>query len=92
MKKVLTAAFVIIVAWMAVEALRPKRVDAVFYPSADDLTVFVREFDVGSVDACRSWARTQAAMREIPAGWDYECGVHPVDTLGDLIVYKKTVQ
>ncbi|GGY41801.1 hypothetical protein GCM10007148_08020 [Parvularcula lutaonensis] len=73
-----------------------KRVDAFYYPDANDLTQLVRALDIGTVEACRDWASAQAASSGDPymQRSTYECGIDPrkdQDML-PLTIYRETVQ
>jgi hypothetical protein len=70
-------------------------VDAIYYPSRNDLMVYRRMTDLASVDACRLWVRDIAASMGDPgiSRGDYECGVGKLYAISnDLIVYRLTVR
>lgn len=54
-----------------------EKVDAFYYPNADNLTEWESQMNVGSVQACRDWVEDSAAAKgdsNLERG-DYECGV-----------------
>ena len=70
------------------------QVDAFYYPDRGNLTEHVEWLDVGSVEECRLIVFKAAAENGDPNMQlgDYECGVGPTGTFGDLKVYKETVR
>jgi hypothetical protein len=71
------------------------RVDALYCPKRNVLTVFEAVFDVGDSEARRAAKYALAAGRGDPqlVRGDYECGVGPTDNSpGDIRVYKETVK
>lgn len=54
-----------------------EKVDAFYYPDANDLTHWESQMDVGSVESCRDWVEDSAAAKGDPGiqRGDYECGV-----------------
>jgi len=54
-----------------------EKVDAFYYPDANNLSDWESRMDVGSVQACRDWVEDSAAAKgdsDMQRG-DYECGV-----------------
>ncbi|WVX49023.1 hypothetical protein ROLI_021080 [Roseobacter fucihabitans] len=70
------------------------QVDAFYYPDKNDLTVHEEFLDVGSVEQCRVIVQRAAAENGDPnlTRGDYECGVDPTGSFGDMKVYKETVR
>jgi hypothetical protein len=54
-----------------------EKVDAFYYPDANNLSEWEGQMDVGSVQACRDWVEDSAAAKGDPNlnRGDYECGV-----------------
>lgn len=69
-------------------------VDAYYYPNRSDLTVHEMAEDVGDLDDCRTWVRSQASLRGDPglARGDYECGVGRTDSAYGFNVYRITAR
>ena len=71
-----------------------EEVDAFYYPNRDNLTIDMREYNVGSVENCRAWVYQQGAAKGDPhlTRGDYECGVGFVKYFGSLKVYRITIR
>ena len=69
-------------------------VDAVYYPNANNLTIDMKNYNVGSVENCRAWVYWQAKRRGDPnlERGDYECGVGYLENFGSLRIYRRTVE
>lgn len=54
-----------------------EKVNAFYYPNANDLTEWESQINVGSIQACRDWVKDSAAAKGDPnlEHGDYECGV-----------------
>src|SRR3989344_426371 len=54
-----------------------EKVDAFYYPDANNLSKWESQMDVSSVQACRDWVEDSAAIKGDPnlEHGDYECGV-----------------
>ena len=76
------------------EAAPWETVDAFYYPDRNDLTQFQQTTDLVSVDDCRAWVSSAAALNGDPSLFrgDYECGIEVVDSLGSISVYRNTVR
>jgi hypothetical protein len=76
------------------EAAPWETVDAFYYPDRNDLTQFQQTTDLDSVDDCRAWVSSAAALNGDPSLFrgDYECGIEVVDSLGSISVYRNTVR
>ncbi|MGD9815182.1 MAG: hypothetical protein AB7Q23_01720 [Hyphomonadaceae bacterium] len=71
------------------------QVDAVYYPDRNNLLVYERVRDVGSVEACRVWVRERAADYGDPniVVGTYECGIGPIREISEnLTVYQSVTQ
>ncbi|AUQ50048.1 hypothetical protein PhaeoP83_01776 [Phaeobacter inhibens] len=70
------------------------QIDAFYYPNKHDLTVHQEYLDVGSLENCRATVFAAAAQNGDPQllRGDYECGVNPMNSYGDLRVYEETIK
>ena len=83
------------VKWFWSQVAAPwERVDAYYYPNRNDRTVHRVSYDVGSIDDCRAWVRTEAARDGDPGmvRSAYECGVGEIERVGGLTVYRITAK
>lgn len=70
-----------------------ERVDALYFPNRNTLTVYEMETDVGSIDNCRAWAKIVADIKGDPnfLRSSYECGIGKPDIEASLPVYRAIV-
>jgi hypothetical protein len=75
-----------------------KQIDAYYYPDRSDLSEWQIRPNVGSIEACRSWAYSIAAQNGDPgiSRGDYECGIDPLKDQpypsSRIIVYRTSTQ
>ena len=77
--------------WLWPTSVAPwEDVDAFYYPQSASVPSDDRKYGLASVDSCRRWVLSQAALRgdsklEMT---DYECGIGYVQNVGDLRKYR----
>lgn len=77
------------------EAAPWERVDAFYYPDRSNLAEVKSRLEVGSLEECRDWVYSMAAVNNDPSlmKGDYECAVgEPKSQSGFYNVYRITVR
>ena len=80
--------------WWADRPAPWEQVDGYYYPDNSDLTVYSTASDLLSLQGCRDWAYSLAAMNNDPfmTRGDYECGAGKQESSFGMNVYRITVQ
>lgn len=81
--------------WLWPNSAAPwEEVDAFYYPKKTNLPVDKRAYGLASVENCRQWVFQKAALNGDPRleDGDYECGVGFMRNVGDLRMYRLTLQ